>query len=178
MKVLVTGATGFLGRRLVPTLVQEGHEVSILTHAKTDLFHRHNIETTYEVDLRSPFCINETFDFIFHLAAYNVTHVGDANSPDYYGVNVEGTKRVLDSINYGNFVYFSTAKLYKSTDGVIDEQTKLDTSNYYEESKLQGELICFNRCTTNSLYIFRSVNIAGQGQQMKALIPICWTRAT
>lgn len=37
MKILVTGGTGFVGRRIIPRLIQDGHEVTILTRSAREL---------------------------------------------------------------------------------------------------------------------------------------------
>jgi len=73
MKVLVTGATGFLGKHLIAKLEERGVEVHISNTAKANLM---NVENLYIYN-------NINFDYIFHLAAvtkagdYCLTHQGD-----------------------------------------------------------------------------------------------------
>ena len=73
MKVLVTGATGFLGRYLVPSLKDRGYDVHISNTLQGNLLDIQNLSIYSEVE----------FDYIFHLAAvtkagdYCMTHQGD-----------------------------------------------------------------------------------------------------
>jgi len=73
MKVLVTGATGFLGKHLIAKLEERGVKVHISNTAKANLM---NVENLYIYN-------NINFDYIFHLAAvtkagdYCLTHQGD-----------------------------------------------------------------------------------------------------
>lgn len=53
MRVLVTGATGFVGRRLVPTLLDEGHDVAVLTR-NADSYDGPADVTIVEGDLLDP----------------------------------------------------------------------------------------------------------------------------
>lgn len=65
MKILVSGASGFLGRHLVPELERRGHEVTGLSSKNCDLTKHDSLEK-----------FNGTkFDRIFHLAAW--TQAGD-----------------------------------------------------------------------------------------------------
>ena len=73
MKVLVTGATGFLGSHLIPKLKESGAEVFI---SNTKIANLSKIENLYIYN-------DVEFDYIFHLAAvtkagdYCLTHQGD-----------------------------------------------------------------------------------------------------
>ena len=64
MRVLVTGATGFLGRNLIPALNQSGHQVTGLSSKECDLVRPESL-------LQFP----ERYDQIWHLAAW--TQAGD-----------------------------------------------------------------------------------------------------
>lgn len=66
MRILVTGATGFLGRFLCPFLEKKGHQVTALSSRSCDLTQEKSLEEVTH---------GEKFDQIFHLAAW--TQAGD-----------------------------------------------------------------------------------------------------
>jgi nucleoside-diphosphate-sugar epimerase len=177
VKILITGASGFVGRHLVQSLVEEGHCVSVLARTNPVMISDQSIHCYYQIDLRFPFKIDDVFDFVFHLAAYNITNVGNLNNQTYRDVNVVGTRNLLESVSFRKFVFVSTANLYDLSNRIIDEASAVAPSNSYEESKLSGELLCREKCQSSSLFIFRSVNIVGLGQEKKASIPIFFDSA-
>lgn len=177
MKILVTGGNGFVGQALVHALVRGLHEVYALDLKDEGYFKNDSIHGFYGQDIGEPFRLGKHFDFVFHLAAYNVTHVGDAAAKTYRRVNVGGTKHVLEAMAADHFVFLSTTKVYQRAPGVIDEDSLVAPMHPYEQSKLQAEDFCRQSFTGKSLTILRSVNIIGPGQTEKAVIPVFITRA-
>ena len=95
-RVLVTGATGFVGSFLVEELLQRGYDVCALVRESSDLRWLEGKKVTYIYgDLHGknklpPLC---GVDHILHLAgATRAVH-----SKDYYRINLEGTERLLDA---------------------------------------------------------------------------------
>jgi dihydroflavonol-4-reductase len=94
-RFLVTGSTGFLGRHLVGTLLEHGHEVVALvrkpadlprgvTEARGDILDRPSIEEAAR-----------SCDGVFHCAGKVSRRPEDAE--ELYRIHVEGTKNVLDA---------------------------------------------------------------------------------
>jgi uncharacterized protein YbjT (DUF2867 family) len=74
MRVLVTGATGYVGGRLVPELLDRGHEVSVLTRGPERVRDRpwgSRVEV-HEGDLLEPASLEGVFDDVD--AAYYLVH--------------------------------------------------------------------------------------------------------
>ncbi|MBF0595548.1 MAG: NAD(P)-dependent oxidoreductase [Candidatus Omnitrophica bacterium] len=177
MKILVTGANGFIGRRCVTFLVAGGHEVDALDLADAGLFKGCGVHRFHVCDIALPFTLPGTFDAVVHLAAYNVTHVGDTDASIYARVNVDGTANVLSGVNARRVVFLSTTKVYAQNDRVITESCPLDPQADYEKSKRQAEELCRRECQDRELVILRSVNVFGPGQPPKAVIPVFVARA-
>src|SRR5271154_2331110 len=90
MKVLITGGTGFLGKRLIPALVGKGHEVYALTRSESS----HNnlramgaLPVTGDLDGDGPI-----IDVVVHAAAH--FHLAGPRAP-YFRTNVKGTTKLL-----------------------------------------------------------------------------------
>lgn len=178
MNILVTGASGFIGKALVQRLAWLNHAVyglgqSVLRHEPTVPF----LKEYFHQDLAEPFHIDIPFDFVFHLGALNVTHVDQAPYRDYHRVNVLGTENLLRAVNARQFVFMSTAKVYRQTGGNIDESSPLGPLQDYEKSKLEAEEVCRGRFSAEDLSVFRAVNIVGPGQAEKAVIPVFFNKA-
>ena len=128
MRVLVTGATGFIGKRLCDLLIKEGHFVRVITRSSTD-FH-----DSVLCDLENDDIPSEAFDdieVIFHLAGYahDLSNKGD-NKEKYISLNVDVTMKLarLASLSkVRKFIYVSSVKAVNSYE-------------IYGESKRQAEI--------------------------------------
>ncbi len=146
MKVLVTGANGFVGKHLVGVLNACG--VTVVA------------PSSRELDISKPFKLSHHFNAVVHLAAYNVTSIGDKSETMYENVNVLGTKHVAESVSCDQFVFLSTLKIY-------DEPLSA-----YAKSKAKAEEMCRRLCRSESLVFIRSANVWGPGQAPKAVLPV------
>lgn len=119
--VLVTGASGFMGKSLCERLQTEGVVVNaLLRHSTTGPWSQ-----VIEQDLTLPLPIEKLknslqgIDTIFHLAA--VTHTGNTAIPreHYWAINVTTTKALLQlavELGASHFVYMSSVKAINPTD--------------------------------------------------------------
>ena len=129
MHILVTGGAGFIGRHLVPALLERGHDVSIID-SLTENIHGPDPQLPSSLtadsrliraDIRDgdawSFLAEATPDAVIHLAAE--TGVGQSmyEVGRYTDVNIQGTSVMLDElrrhgINIGHFVLASSRAVY------------------------------------------------------------------
>lgn len=142
MKVLVTGATGFLGGHLVEELVKEGYEVRALVRRVECAAHLRELGIEIVVgDLTRPETLGPAtkgVDAVVHLAAY-YTFFGKREL--YHLVNVKGTEWLARaSLDNGvtRFVYCSSTEAIgpvKNPPG--DEKTPSTRSSSTADSRLK-----------------------------------------
>ena len=97
MRVMVTGATGFVGRFLVRALVAAGHEVTVVHRAGSPIWRLEGLPVRRIVaDLAQPGALQGTMDgidWVFHVAADLSWWRG--HRARQWAINVEGTRRVV-----------------------------------------------------------------------------------
>lgn len=147
MRVFVTGATGFIGKKLVSELIRGGYTVHCLyrDESKTDGLNHKSIKLFKGdiLDYRSLKRAVSGCDGVIHTAAF--TGMWAKNSIDISHPNVDGTVNVLEatlSANAREVVITSTAGLFgPSIRGLIDEDQVSTMSFFttYEETKKRAE---------------------------------------
>ena len=109
--ILVTGATGFVGRRVVAALAAEGRSVRALVHSAS---HAHALPDyqgdTVEGDVLSPATLEmacDGVDAVIHLAAV----IRERRAASYQQINNQGTQNILaaaEAAGVRKFVHAST----------------------------------------------------------------------
>ena len=146
-RCLVTGASGFIGRHLVPELSARGYQVRCLVRPSSDVspFVGLPIELAYGdlIDGRGLEGAVEGVDSVFHLGGL----IRARRRGDYRAVNAEGTGHLLEACVRGGrqlhrFVLVSSlAAAGPSVDGSrITEESPSSPSSEYGRSKRAGEV--------------------------------------
>ncbi len=162
-KILVTGASGFIGKLLCEALINHGHEVFTLTSNDGDIS---LIATWGEVPIA---------DTVIHLAAR--TFVPESwKKPDLFlATNTLGTLRALEYCknNKARMVYISSYLYGNAKTQPINEEAPVFTPNPYALSKKTAEEYCrlyADSYGVNTI-ILRPFNIYGSNQNPSFLIP-------
>lgn len=147
MRILVTGANGFIGSHLTRLLVKEQHEVVAMVLPGTSLSNISDLKVQIlYADVTKPEMLVGTMDnieLVYHLAAMPSL----AWSKRVFEVNFEGTQNVLDAAikaNVKRFVYMSSLVVHGFSDfNNADECVPTITPNFftrpYIASKVKGE---------------------------------------
>ena len=121
MKCIVTGATGFIGNRLVNELLNLGNEVHILARSKGKAEQLYGNQVTFfRGDLMDTDIIHEAShgcEVIFHLAAF--ANIWSKDKMLAYKTNVTGTKNILEAAfqnKVKKVVFTSSAAVFPSSE--------------------------------------------------------------
>jgi nucleoside-diphosphate-sugar epimerase len=152
-KVLITGATGFIGSHLTQRLISEGFEVGILKRENSDVW---RIKTlldkivVYDVDLRDTQEVSKAVshfrsDAIFHLATYYAVDHRPQEVSLMVDTNVLGTLNLLEASKESAvklFVNTSSCFVYNESENKLRENDDLNPLNLYALTKIQAEQAC------------------------------------
>jgi UDP-glucose 4-epimerase len=180
MKILITGAAGFLGSYLSEKYVLDGHLVfgvdnlmnGNLNNIRT-LLHKKNFKF-----IRGDIALNEIysklpndFDAIIHLAAQIHVDRSIVNPEETFKINLGGTLKILEfaRMNDINKILFSsTSEVYGSAEyAPMDERHPLSAKHPYGVSKIAADRLCYTYNETYDLGvdIIRCFNFFGPRQK-------------
>lgn len=194
MKVLVTGADGFIGSHLVEELVKKGYQVrafvyynSFNTWGWLDTFPKSILENVeiFQGDIRDPNGVRAAMkevSAVFHLAAL-IAIPFSYHSPDtYVDTNIKGTLNVLQAareLSTQRILITSTSEVYGTAQYVpIDEKHPLQGQSPYSATKIGADRLAesFYRSFALPVTIVRPFNTYGPRQSARAVIPTIITQ--
>lgn len=188
MKILITGANGFLGKKLSLRLLEQGHELFLLVRKRSrlDAFVEgegrsyssqiHIVEgdvTERNLGLNSRLMdsLEGKIETIYHSAA--LLSFDDHDRDKTYKVNVQGTENVLEfalKVNCPKVLYISTA--YTVGKEMAGSETLYSTDrsfvNPYEASKCEAEHIAYGYKDKLKVAILRPGIIIGDSKTGEA----------
>ncbi len=164
-KIFVTGATGYVGRRLVEVLATQGHSVYTLTRNDSKAFIGQTNVQMILGDITKDFEMPPAIDTIYHCAG------AIKKEDELFTVNVLGTKNIVEKAKKQNckLIYLSSAGITGNTDAkIITENTPCAPHNAYEISKYEGEKIVTEAIRAGlNAQILRPTTIFGPGKNAR-----------
>lgn len=178
MKILITGAAGFIGSQLAYKLWKENHSVVLLdnfSYGKEDnlIFNDKDFrEEIIRADVRDNNKIEQiieqnNFDCIFHIAGIAPLPDCQINPQEAIDVNVVGTVNILEnSRKYGvkKIIFASTSAIYENDETFPSVENKFELpSLIYPNTKYCAERFCQSYCDVYGLSVsaLRFANVYG-----------------
>lgn len=194
MKVLVTGADGFIGSHLTEKLIKNGFEVKAFciynSHGSRGWLDTLSPEITDKIDfflgdIRDATCVREAMKgctHVFHLAALIAIPYSYIAPASYIDTNVHGTLNVLQAakeLNIEQVIHTSTSETYGTAQFVpISEKHPIVGQSPYSASKIAADqlAISFWKSFNTPITILRPFNTYGPRQSNRAVIPTIITQ--
>ena len=152
-KILITGATGFIGTHLIPQLIKNHKIVGISKNKikSSKNFISSSINITNE-NLK----IKNKYTDIIHMAAHSDVTYCNLNPTKCYELNVKSTQKMLEIArkNDSNFIFLSSSHVYGNPiKQPIIEDSLCNPSTHYASSKRMSEILCETYAKTYGLNI-------------------------
>ena len=176
--ILITGGAGYIGSHISEILIKEKKKIFIVDNLSTGhkklinkkaKFFKVNINDRKKIK----FIVKKyNIDSIIHLAGSLIIGEGEKYPKKYFKNNVLGTKNLIMSVknsNVKNFIFSSTAAVYKDGTTRVTERSKVKPKSVYGKTKLAAEKIIIKHCKKDKINfgILRYFNIVGSSPSGK-----------
>lgn len=180
MRILITGANGLLGYKLVQLLAGKSDITTLATarrkpadlsagiqFAELDITHKN--QTLNTVSAAKP-------DVVIHTAAMTQVDQCETEREKCWSANVTGVENIVQACAQAkaHLVHVSTDFIFDGTYGPLDETAIPNPVNYYGESKLAGEKLI--QQSTINWAILRTVLVYGVTPDMSRSNIVLWVK--
>ncbi|MDY8111182.1 NAD-dependent epimerase/dehydratase family protein [Fulvimarina sp. 2208YS6-2-32] len=174
MRIIVSGASGFVGRHLMPRLAALGHQAVPLARrdAASNAAQKGRLHAPADLASLDPDGLTgeRGFDVALHLAALNPDRRDRASSEPgtLLRANRDGTRafaRAAANAGVRHFIYLSTANVHGPQPTAIREDSPVQPASAYARSKAEGEdaARAVTQATGMGLTILRPAPVYGAG---------------
>ena len=186
-KILITGATGFIGSHLAELCVKKGFEVIAFDRYNPNYNLGWLEKSKYKDDINFVFGDIRDYDsvlktmkgckIVFHLAALIGIPYSYLSPQAYLKTNVEGTYNILESskhLDIEQAIITSTSEVYGTAKYIpIDEKHPISAQSPYSASKISADQLAISYYNSFQLpiKIIRPFNVYGPRQSSRAVIP-------
>lgn len=164
-KVLIVGASGFIGKKLTSFLQENDVEVFEVSSKDGDVVEDKTLDKFLDKEI----------DHLYHLSAKTFVPDSWENPSTFFKVNSYGTINSLEFCRKTNAsMTYVSSYMYGSPEELpIPESAKLKVNNPYAASKALAEQACefYSELFEVKVSVFRPFNVYGTGQNEKFLIP-------
>lgn len=189
MRVLLTGADGFIGSHLAEGLVRDGHDVTALViynsldswgwldTLQPEILNKLNVVSGDVRDPAQMMSLVKGQDAVLHLAALIAIPFSYVAPDLYVQTNIQGTLNLLNAARHwgtSRFIHTSTSEVYGTARYVpIDEAHPLQGQSPYSASKIAADQMVFSYFSSFELptLTVRPFNTFGPRQSARAVIP-------
>jgi len=189
-RVLVTGATGFIGADLVRRLLAEGAQVHALRRAASNLWRLSEIQdqiALHEADLNDFAMVQKVVgqtrpEVIYHLAAASGHPSSTADRLEMLRTCTQGTANLLESLahlDFHRFVHVGSSLAYGPRNRPLKESDRLEPRTFRGTAKAAQALVCqeFAWRENRPLVVLQVFSVYGYWESPSRLIPTVILRA-
>jgi len=180
-KVLLTGANGLLGQKLVYAL-KSRNDIELLATGigKNRLIDQTNY-SFQSLDITNETEVNQTIkqfspNVIINCAAMTNVDACESNQKQCWNINVSGVKYLTNAVAAlgSHFIHLSTDFVFDGEEGPYNENDTPNPLHYYAKSKLESEKIVKENCSNWS--IARTIIIYGISDNMSRSNLVLWAK--
>jgi dTDP-4-dehydrorhamnose reductase len=177
VNVLVTGANGLLGQKLVK-LLQHEPDINLVAAGKRPLALARgsfqSLDITDETQVKDVMNRHQP-DAIVHTAALTQVDACETERETCWRTNVDAVEFLTrHAPRHCHFIHLSTDFIFDGSDGPLDETAQPNPVNYYGQSKLAGEEIVKK---SGLLWtIVRTVLVYGVSEDMSRSNIVLWVK--
>lgn len=174
MKILVTGGCGYVGSKLVPRLIEEGHQVLVVD----DMWFGNFLEPNKNLSIIKKFFAEISLDDLENVNA--VIHLANvANDPSVelnpvfsWEINVLHTTQLLELCrrrsSIKHFIYASSGSVYGvKTENNVTEDLALVPISAYNKTKMSAERVCLSYVNDFAVHVVRPATVCGVSPRMR-----------
>ena len=182
-RVLITGATGFVGANLARRLLKEGHEIHLLIRPAHKPWRMEEIRKDahwHEVELTDAAAVARVVgkirpDWVFHLAAYGA-YSSQRDLETMVQTNILGTVHLLEAClrtGFESFVNTGSSSEYGVKDHAPSETEIVEPNSHYAVTKASATLFCRYTARHHEAPVstLRLYSVFGPYEEQTRLIP-------
>jgi nucleoside-diphosphate-sugar epimerase len=182
-RIMITGATGFVGANLAYRLLHDGHDVHLLVRENYTPWRIESIRSEihlHQVDLGNIETLTIVFskiqpDWIFHLAAYG-SYSSQTDLHKMVQTNVVGTVNLVEAclkVGFEAFINTGSSSEYGFKDYAPSEKEWLEPNSHYAVTKASATLFCRYTAQFKNVHLvtLRPYSVYGPYEEPTRLIP-------